>query len=101
MEVVRGKEGEGETEGTLMALGSTGFLTQEKYLGGPVLIDARNGFNKFSCLAMLWTVQHIWTEGEKFALNCYKHWEQLILHHLEDIPVSLLIWEEVTQGDPI
>ena len=39
-------EGEGRRGGEMLALETTGLLTQEYYLGGTVLIYAPSGFNK-------------------------------------------------------
>jgi len=36
-----------------------------------LLVNARNGFNELSCKAALWTVQHCWSRGSRFAFNCY------------------------------
>eukprot|EP00957_Ditylum_brightwellii_P103516 7887003-Ditylum_brightwellii.AAC.1 len=36
---------------------------------GTMLVDARNGFNKLSCMAMLWTVQHRWPKGARFPVQ--------------------------------
>ena len=33
------------------------------------LIYARNGFNKLSRLAMMWTVRHLWPAGVRFVFN--------------------------------
>ena len=65
------------------------------------LVDYRNGFNELSRLQMLWTVCHHWPEGARFALNCYKHWAQLLLRQPHGAPVILLSREGVTQGDPL
>ena len=62
----KGKEGGG---GTLRKLGALEFLTQEAEPIRTTLVDASNGFNKLSCLAMLWTVQHCWPAGARFAFN--------------------------------
>ena len=51
-------EGEEEGGGTQRALVALEFLTQEADLNGTTLVDARNGFNELSRLAMLWTVKH-------------------------------------------
>ena len=67
----RGSEGEEEGGGTQRALGALEFLTQEAEPSGKTLLDARNGFNKPSHLAMLWTVRQCWPEGAGFAFNCY------------------------------
>ena len=50
-----GKEG---VEGTQWALVSLEFLTRDAEPSGTTLVDARNGFNELSHLAMLWTVRH-------------------------------------------
>ena len=62
----KGKEG---CEGTQRALGALEFLTQDSEPIGTTIIDARNGFNELSCLAMLWTVQHRWQAGARLAFN--------------------------------
>ena len=67
--------------GTLRALEALEFLTQEAETSGTKLVDAGNGFNELIHLAMLWTVRHRWPAGARFAFNCYKHWEQLLLRH--------------------
>ena len=36
----------------------------------------------------------------RFALNCYKHWAQLLLRQPGELRVTILIREGVTQGDP-
>ena len=71
-----GEEGGG---GTQQAVEALEFLTQEAESSGTTLIDARNGFNELSRLAVLWTVRHRWTAGARFAFNLYKHWAQLQL----------------------
>ena len=51
---------------------------------------------------MLWTVQHRWPAGARFAFNCYRHWAQILLHHRGGgAPVTILSREGVTQGDPL
>ena len=52
----RDREGKEAGERTLGALGAVEFLT-------------RNGLNGLSRLAMLWTVQHRWPAGARFAFN--------------------------------
>ena len=49
------KRGEVEEWGevTLRALGALEFLTQEAEPSGTTLVDARNGFNELSLLAMM------------------------------------------------
>ena len=60
-------EGEGEREegvdGTLRALVDLEFLTQDTEPRRTTLVHARNGFNKLSRLAMLWSVRHRWPAG--------------------------------------
>ena len=69
----RGSEGEEGGVGTQWELGAHEFLTQEAEPSGTTFVDARNGFNKLSRLSMIWTVQHRWPAGARFALNCYKY----------------------------
>ena len=63
VEDYRDSEGEEGGEGTLRALGAHEFLAQDANLSETTLVDARNGFNKLSRLAMLWTLQHRWPAG--------------------------------------
>ena len=95
------REGEEGGEGTQRALGSLEFLTQEAEPSGTTLVDARTGFNELSRLAMLWTVQHRWPAEAMFAFNLYRHWAQLVLSQPGGVPVTILIREWVTQGDPL
>ena len=96
----RGSEGEEEGGGTQRALEAFEFLTQEADRIGTTLVDACNGFNKLIRLAMLWTVWHRWPEGVRFAFNCYRHWAQLLLRHLGELPVTIRSREGAAQGDP-
>ena len=45
---------------------------------------------------MLWTVQHRWPEGARFAFNCYWHWAQLLLCKPGELPD---VEEEDVAGD--
>ena len=74
-----GREGEEGGEGTQRALGDLEFLTQDAEPIRTTLVDACDGFNKLSRLAMMCNVQHLWPEGARFAFNCYRYWAQLIL----------------------
>ena len=65
----RGSEGEDEVGGTLQALRALEFLTQEADPSRTTLVDARNGFNELSRLAILWTVRHRLLAGARFAFN--------------------------------
>ena len=56
-------------EGNPRALVALEFLTQYAYPSGTTIVDAHNGFNELSRLAMLWTVRHCWTAGARFAFN--------------------------------
>ena len=94
-------EGEEEGGGTLQALRALELLTQEAYQSGTTLVDAHNRFNEMSRLAMLWTVRHRLLAEARFAFNCYKHWEQLLLRQPGELPVTILSREGVTQGDPL
>ena len=97
----RGSEGEEGGRGTQRSLGALEFLTQEADPSGTTLVDARNEFNELIRLAMLWTVRHHCPAGARFAFNCYRHWEQLLLRQPVDLPVTILSREGVTQGDPL
>ena len=74
-------EGKEDDAGALRALGYLKFLTQDADPSGTTLVDAQNGFNELSRLAMLWTVCHRCPEGARFVFNFSRHWAQLILHH--------------------
>ena len=95
-----GSEDEEEGEGTLRALGALEFLTQDSEPSSTTLVDSRNGFNELSRLEMLWTVHHRWPAGARFTFNCCKHWAQLLLRQMGELPVTILSLEGVTQGDP-
>ena len=103
MEVEEDRDSKGEEggDGTQRALGALEFLTQDVELNGTTLIDARDGFNKLSRLAMLWTVRHCWTAGARFAFDCYTHWAQLILRQPGEPPVTILSRERLSHGDPL
>ena len=69
MEVEKTGKGEEGGKGTQRALVAQEFLTQDAYPSRTTLADAHNGFNELSRLVMLWTVQHRWPVGARFALN--------------------------------
>ena len=96
-----GSEGEERGGRNQWALEALEVLTQDAELSGTTLVDARNGFNELSRLAILLTVQHRWPDGARFALNCYKHWAQLLLRQPGEPPVTILSREGFTQGDPL
>jgi hypothetical protein len=55
---------------------------REECVDGPeglTLVDARNGFNKLSCYAMLWAARHPWPKGARFAFNCYRHYARCLV----------------------
>ena len=79
MEVEDTGEGEEEGEGNQKSLSALEFLTQDAEPIRTRLVDARKGFNKLIRLSMLWIAQHQWLSGARFAFNCYRHWEQLLL----------------------
>ena len=66
-------------ERTRRSLVSLEFLTQYAESSGTTLVDACNGFNKLSRLAMMWTVRHRWPAGARFTFNCYRNWAQLLI----------------------
>ena len=96
-----GIEREERGRGTQRALKAQEILTQDAEPSGTTLVHACNGFNELSHLAMMWTVRHRWPSGARFALNCYKHWAQLLLRQPGELPVTILSREGVTQGDPL
>ena len=96
VEEVEGSEGEEGGGGTPRSLGALEFLTLEADPSVTTIVDACNGFNKLSRLEMLWTVQHRWPAGARFTFNCYKHWAQLILRQLGELPVTILSREKDT-----
>ena len=49
-------------------------------------------------LAMIRTLWHHWTSGERFVFNYYKHWLQLLLRQLRNLSVTILRQEGFTQG---
>ena len=75
MEVEEERDSKGGEEGggSKYALEDLEFLTQEEEPSGTTPIDACNRFNDMSRLVMLWTVQHRWPTGARFAFNCYRH----------------------------
>ena len=82
---------------------SDGELDQAKDHTTPVtlLVNARNGFNELGRKTMLWTVQHTWAAGARFAFNCYRHAAQLIVRRAGGQCSVILSEEGVTQGDPL
>ena len=92
----RGSKVKEEGGGTQRALGSLEFLTQEAEPSVTTLVDARNGFNELSRLAMLWNVRHRWLAGARFVFNCYRYWAQLLLCQTGEPPVTVLSREGVT-----
>ena len=85
-----GSEGEEGGEGTQRALGALEFLTQDAYPSRSTIVDACNGFNDLSRLAMMWTVRHRWPEGARLAFNFYSHWAKLLLCQSGEPPVTIL-----------
>ena len=67
---------------------------------GFLLVDAPNAFNELNRTAMLWTVQHEWPSGTRFAFNCYRHWATLVIRGKGGTSY-LHSKEGVTQGDPL
>ena len=97
----RDREGKEGGDGTQRELVALEFLTQDAEPRGTMLVDAHNGFNELSRLAMLWTVRHHWLAGARFAYNCYNHWAQLLLLHPGETQVKILSREGVTQVYPL
>ena len=97
----RANEEEEGGGGTQQALEALELLTQEAEPSITTLVDARNGFNELSRLAILCTVRHRFPAGARFAFNCYRHWAQLLLHQPGELPVTILSREGFTQGEPL
>ena len=55
--------------GDLLTLEATGNLTKDAETGGTKLVDAHNGFNDLSRLAMFCMVLHCWRTGVRFTFN--------------------------------
>ncbi len=62
------------------------------------LVDADNGFNNQSRLAMLWTVRHRWDILARFTMNFYRHYMQVIVQVPGKEPHILLSREGTIQG---
>ena len=73
MEVKEEVEGDKGNDVTLRGVGDIEFLTHDAEPSGKMIVDARNGFNDLSRLAMLWTMRCRWPAGARFAFNCYSH----------------------------
>ena len=69
MEIEETCEGEEGGDGTQREMGDLDFLTRDSDPNGTTLVDARNGFNELSRLAILWTVRHRGTSESRVALN--------------------------------
>ncbi len=69
---------------------------------GITLGDAENGFNMLNRYAMHWNVRHRWSEGSRFAFNCYHHFLILVVRNHDGHTASFLDGQEgVSQGDPL
>ena len=49
---------------------------------------------------MLWTVRYEWPCGAQFTLNCYHHWETLVVCDADGSGHFLHSKEDMTQGGP-
>ena len=65
------------------------------------LVDARNGFNELSCLAMLQTVRHRYPVGARFTLNFYRHESLLVVSRSLAVCTLLNIIEGIKQVEPL
>jgi hypothetical protein len=69
---------------------------------GTSLFDARNGFNELHRYHMLWQVRHRWAKGSRFAFNCYRHFNQVIVRRGNGRKAFVIQSEEgLSQGDPL
>jgi hypothetical protein len=67
---------------------------------GITLGNAENGFNMLNRYAMLWNVRHRWSEGARFAFNCYHHFLILVVRNNDEHTASFFDGQEgVSQGD--
>ena len=64
--------------GALLVLESTGVFIYKAEQVSMMLVDACNGFNNLRRLVVMWTVQHRWLVGVRFAFN-YKHYMHLLI----------------------
>ncbi len=65
------------------------------------MVDASNGFNELSCMAMLWTMHHLWPKASWFAFNCYRHKAMPIICNPSHTWIILWSCKGITQGDPL
>ena len=72
---------------------------EEKW--GFLFSDARNEFNGENHTAMLWAVHHEWHSGARFAFNCYRHLDTLVIRAGNGTVHFLHREEWLTQGDPL
>lgn len=68
---------------------------------GLTLVDATNGFNELKCMAMRWTVQHLWSNGSCFAFDCYCHDVMLMIRSPGHNVTILWSCKGITQGNPL
>ena len=70
-----------------------------EYTEGLTLIDAINGLNELSRLAIMWTVRRRWPPGARFTLKFYQNEAQLVVRRPAVICHILKSREGVIQGD--
>jgi hypothetical protein len=69
---------------------------------GLSMFDARNGFNELNRYQMLWNVRHRWPKGSRFAFNCYRHFNLVIVRKGNAQPAHVIVHQEgLSQGDPL
>jgi hypothetical protein len=69
---------------------------------GLSMFDARNGFNELNRYQMLWNVRHKWPKGSRFAFNCYRHFNLVIVRKGNAQPAHVIVHQEgLSQGDPL
>ena len=66
-----------------------------------LLVDAANGFNNLSRLAMLWTIRHRWPKIAWFAFDTHCHQQRLYVRRAGLAALVILSMEDVKQGDPL
>ena len=46
---------------------------------GFILADTKITFNEINCVAILWTVRHLWPSGARFIPKCCRQWSLRVL----------------------
>jgi hypothetical protein len=88
--------------GGIHAIGELWRQYEEEEEWGFMFVDAANTFMELNWTAILWTIQHEWPSGARFAFNCYPHWATgAVIRGKGGTVVLIFSKEGVTQGDPL